>query len=374
MSIMTSTIRAGYKIAKPILFKIDPEAVHTRAMSHAEFLGTSRFAKKILGLLLKNNAEIYRQTLAGIDFRNPIGLAAGFDYEARLTQLLESAGFGFQTIGTITNGPYEGNTRPMLGRLPKSLSLMVNKGFKNSGASAVARKLAGYTFPIPLGVSIGSTNSLNLKTQAQSIADICAAFKIFEASGARHTHYELNISCPNLKGTITFYPPKNLDELLSAIDTLKISRPIFIKMPIEKSADEVVQMLDIILKHKITGIIIGNLQKDRANSTLQTDEVSKFPTGNFSGKPTFTASNEFISLAYKHAGDRLVIIGCGGVFSAEDAYEKIKCGATLVQLITGLIFEGPQLVAEINQKLPTLLQTDSFTHISQAIGSNHRPT
>jgi len=374
MSIYTRGIRASYKIIKPILFKIEPETVHNRLMSTADYMARSANIKHLLSSILKKPYPILRQKIAAIEFKNPVGLAAGFDYDARLTELLDSVGFGFQTIGTITNNPYEGNPRPMLGRLPKSRSLMVNKGFKNKGAAAISRKIAPIHFTIPLGVSIGSTNSLNLKTQAESIADICAAFKIFEASGARHTHYELNISCPNLKGTITFYPPKNLDELLSAIDALKISRPIFIKMPIEKSANEVVQMLDTILKHKIAGIIIGNLQKDRANSALQTDELNKFPTGNFSGKPTFAASNEFISLAYKHAGDRLVIIGCGGVFSAEDAYEKIKCGASLVQLITGLIFEGPQLVAEINQKLPTLLQADSFTHISQAIGSNHRPT
>jgi len=372
MSIMTSTIRAGYKIAKPILFKIDPETVHNRLMSTADYMARSATIKYLLSSILKKPHPILQQKIAAIEFKNPIGLAAGFDYDARLTELLDSIGFGFQTIGTITNNPYEGNPRPMLGRLPKSRSLMVNKGFKNRGAAAISQKIAPIQFPIPLGVSIGRTNSLDLTTQEESIADICTAFNIFEASGARHSHYELNISCPNLKGTITFYPPKNLDDLLSAVDALKIARPIFIKMPIEKSADEVVQMLDIILKHNIAGVIIGNLQKDRANSALQIDEVNKFPTGNFSGKPTYAASNEFISLAYKHAGHRLVIIGCGGVFSAEDAYEKIKCGASLVQLITGLIFEGPQLVAEITEQLPNLLKKDNFPHISAAIGANHR--
>jgi dihydroorotate dehydrogenase len=129
-----------------------------------------------------------------------MGLAAGFDYEARLTQSLFPWGFGFQTVGTITNNPYEGNPRPMLGRLPKSKSLMVNKGFKNLGAETTAKKLKGLTFKIPVGISIGRTNSPKLTTQEESIKDILIAFRKFEKEKIKNAYYELNISCPNLYG------------------------------------------------------------------------------------------------------------------------------------------------------------------------------
>jgi dihydroorotate dehydrogenase len=151
---------------------------------------------------------------------------------------------------------------------------------------------------------------------------------------------------------------------------LKLKKPLFIKMPIEKTNDEVLNMLNVVVEFPVEGIILGNLQKDRKEPSLQKEEVKKFAVGNFSGKPTEKRSNELIAMAYKKYGKKLVIIGCGGVFNASDAYKKIRLGATLVQLITGLIFEGPQLVAQINLELPKFLQRDGFKNISEAIGAD----
>ena len=127
-------------------------------------------------------------------------------------------------------------------------------------------------------------------------------------------------------------------------------------------------MLKVIVKHKVAGVIFGNLQKDKKHSSLDQSEVKKFKMGYFSGKPTYERSNELIKLAYKNFGNKLTIIGCGGIFSADDAYTKIKLGASLVQLITGLIYQGPQLVSEINFGLADLLKKDGYKHISQAVG------
>jgi dihydroorotate dehydrogenase len=157
----------------------------------------------------------------------------------------------------------------------------------------------------------------------------------------------------------------------TAIDKLHLKKPVFIKMPIEKSDKEVLSMLSIIAKHSPQGVIFGNLQKDRKNPVLVKEEVSKFPKGNFSGKPTYKRSNELIKVTYKKYRKRFVIIGCGGVFCAQDAYEKITLGASLVQIITGMIFEGPQVIAAINMELPELLKKDGFTHIQEAIGSRN---
>lgn len=368
---LTGAVTYHY-LLKPLFFQFDPEWVHERIVASGKLLGTCWCGRKILRKTLAYIDESLAQTLHGITFTNPIGLAAGFDYNADLTQILPSVGFGFGSVGTITNRSYGGNPRPMLGRLPKSKSLMVNKGFKNPGASVVSAKLSKLHFHYPVGISIGRSNTTILITQKQSIQDIIAAFISFEKAGVKNAYYELNISCPNLIGDITFYPPKNLRELLSEVTKLKLKKPIFIKMPIEKSDAETRAMLEEIVDFPIKGVIFGNLQKNRQDPALYSEEVNKFDRGNFSGKPTFKRSNELIALAYKNYGKKLTIIGCGGVFSAEDAYTKIKLGASLIQLITGMIFEGPTLIGQINYGLSQLLRADGFTNISQVIGVENR--
>ena len=338
------------QIVKRMLFTRDPVWVHERMSANGELLGrigAGNFLRPIFG----SDDPRLSQKICGIEFNSPIGLAAGFDYNAQLTQILFGLGFGFQSIGTITHLAYEGNGKPMLGRLPKSRSLMVNKGFKNYGVCVISEKLQNLNFKIPLGISIGRSNSLVLKTQKESIQDIITSFKIVEEHGIKNSYYELNISCPNLKGDISFYPPKNLDELLTEIDHLKLTKPVFIKMPIELANKDLLALVEVIVKHSPNGIIIGNLQKNRSDPALLSDEVAKFSVGYFSGKATWTRSNELIALVHKRYKKDLVIIGCGGVFSAEDAYLKLQLGASLVQLITGMIFQGPQLISQINHGL-----------------------
>lgn len=356
---------------KPILFLIDAEVVHNFFLGLGEIFGNIGFKKKIYSFLLSVKDPALKQKIEGINFDSPLGLAAGFDYEARLTQILPSLGFGFGTAGTITNMSYKGNPKPRLGRLPKSKSLMVYKGFKSSGANEAIKRLSKLKFDFPVGLSIGRTNSRRLKTQKQSVEDVVSAFKKFENSNVENAYYELNISCPNLFGDISFYPPRNLDALVGEIEKLKIKRPVFVKMPIEKSDREVLAMLKVLEKYKfIKGVIFGNLQKDRNHPSFDKAEVKRFKKGNFSGRPTKERSNELIELAYKNYKDRFTIIGCGGVFSAKDAYEKIKKGASLIQFITGMIFEGPQVVAQINLGLIELLQRDGYRKIDQAIGKD----
>ncbi len=294
---------------KRVLFQVDPELVHTQMVHFGELCGKLPPILNLFKNIYSYADPGLNQNIAGIQFTNPIGLAAGFDYEARLTLTLASMGFGFGTVGTITNMPYGGNPRPMLGRLPKSRSLMVNKGFKNQGAKVVAQKLGKLTFPYPVGVSIGRTNSLTLKNQKQSIADILAAYQLFEQSNVNHAYYELNISCPNLLGDITFYPPRNLSDLLIEVKKLKLKKPLFIKMPIEKSDAEFLAMLEVLVKFPVAGIIIGNLQKNRIDSSLDPNEVAKFTKGYFSGKPCWSRSNELISLTYKRYKKNLIIVG-----------------------------------------------------------------
>lgn len=317
------------------------------------------------------NNSLLTQKLHGIFFKNPIGLAAGFDYDAHLIQVAARIGFGLTTVGTVTNLYYGGNPPPIMGRLPKSQSLMVYKGFKSSGADVISSRLSGQTFSLPVGISIGRSNNRSLISEKESITDIIACFQKFEEGNIKHSYYELNISCPNLFGTVTFYPPKHLKMLLEEVEKLHLRRPIFIKMPIDRTDSQIRSMLNVIINYTIAGVIFGNLQKDRKNSVLVQEEVAKFPRGNFSGKPTWQRSNELISLAFREYGKKLTIIGCGGVFSAEDAYTKILLGSSLVQLITGMIYSGPQLITQINMTLPEFLKRDGFVSIKEAVGKGN---
>ncbi|OGK23145.1 dihydroorotate dehydrogenase (quinone) [Candidatus Roizmanbacteria bacterium RIFCSPLOWO2_01_FULL_37_13] len=358
------------KILKNIFFLIDAEIIHESMLSTGEILGNIFPVKYSISRLTKYKDSSLKQKISSINFETPVGLAAGFDYEAKLPLITPALGFGLQTIGTITNMPYEGNPKPRLGRLPKSKSLMVNKGFKNEGALQIVKRLEGLRFDIPIGISIGRTNSPKLPTLKQSIEDIVECFIKLQTSNLKHSYYELNISCPNIihGSDITFYPPKNLKTLLAEVEKLRINKPVFVKMPIEKSDRETFNMLDVISKYKIAGVIIGNLQKNRKDPELVQEEVKKFKVGNFSGKPTFNRSNELIKLAYKKFGKKLVIVGCGGIFNADDAYTKIKLGASLLQLITGLVYQGPQLITQINYGLIDRLKEDGFKNIKDAVG------
>lgn len=355
-------------IVKRIIFLFNSELMHDFLTIYGELLGNIKPLRVIIGKLLRYNNKSLEQEVSQIHFENPVGLAAGFDYQARLSKILPSLGFGFGTIGTITNKPYKGNPKPRLGRLVESKSLLVNKGFKNQGIDKILQKLRKNKFEFPVGLSIGKTNSTKAMTQLEAVEDIIQAFKKTERAKIPFSYYELNISCPNLYGNVSFYPPKNLKELLTHVTELKLKKPLFIKMPIEKSNEETLEMLKVISALPVAGVIFGNLQKDKKEPSLKKEEVQKYKMGYFSGKPTEKRSNELIKLAYKNYGNKLVIIGCGGVFNGKDAYKKIKLGASLIQFITGLVFEGPQTAAKINLELASLLKKDGFTNISQAVG------
>ena len=361
-----------YQVLKRFLFLIDPEIIHEYMVKFGEQLGSFKLVQRITAFLFKPPYLTLSQKIAGISFATPIGLSAGFDYEARLTQILHSMGFGFQTIGTISNLYWGGNPKPRLGRLPQSKALLVNKGFKNPGAKAVIEKLNPLTFHNPVGISIGQTNNGQFTTLTEVIQDIMAAFRHFEKSHVKHAYYELNISCPNLQTALNFYNPKNLELLLQAIDKLKLQRPVFVKMPISETDETIVALLQVIVRHSPVGVIIGNLQKNRLDPSVVPSERVGLGRGNLSGKPTFRRSNHLIALAYREVHPRLIIIGCGGVFTPEDAYQKIQLGASLIQLITGMIFQGPQVIAQINQGLSELVARDGYQNLSQAIGTQNK--
>ncbi|HAE36574.1 MAG: dihydroorotate dehydrogenase 2, nonfunctional [Candidatus Nomurabacteria bacterium GW2011_GWF2_35_66] len=364
------------KIIKPILFKFPADDVHTHFLKMGNYLGKNNSIKNFLSSILHYKNIILNQKVAGINFENPIGLAAGFDYDADLIEILPSIGFGYHSIGTVTNLAYEGNPRPMLGRLPKSRSLLVNKGFKSMGMSSVLKKInKRRTDSIPLGISIGSTNKTYKKIEDMA-EDIYFSFdKVLKVD--YFDYFELNISCPNLINVENlkekFDDPVGFAILLNKLSYLNINKPLFIKMHAEKSVKDTLSLLSVAENYKwITGVIMSNLVKNRNNKSFDKDEIKNAGRGNFSGKPTEEFSNNLISEVYKKYKDRFIIIGCGGVFNAADAYEKIKRGATLVQMITGMIYEGPSVIGEINKDLAKLLKKDGYKSVSEAVGKYHK--
>jgi dihydroorotate dehydrogenase/uncharacterized membrane protein len=342
-----------YQPFKRLMFLVDAEDVHNRMTYFGKLLGNSDLGKKLTAWTFKYNSPHTEKIIDGIIFPNPIGLAAGFDYNGDLTQVLPSVGFGYQMVGTVTYQPYEGNKKPRLGRFPKSKSLLVNKGLKSLGAVAIADKLAKLSFEYPVGVSIAATNKHFDSTKDQ-LLDIIKSFQIFERSLVEHSFYEMNISCPNTFGGEPFTNPKRLKFLLDALSKITISRPVYIKMPIDQSEADTIELLKVASNyHFIKGVNIGNLAKDRKNAQMDPEEKAQWQTmqGNLSGKPTFKKSNQLINATKKQFADRFTIIGTGGVFSPEDAQLKMDLGADLVQLISGMIFEGPQLMGMINFEL-----------------------
>ncbi len=339
-------------ILKRIFFLLDPENVHNLMTRVGAVMGQFWLMRKLNSVVFAYYSPQLATTHNGITFPNPVGLSAGFDYNGNLTQILPAVGFGWHTIGTVTLEPYAGNPQPRLGRFPNSKALLVNKGLKNLGAHQIIKNLQPLEFSIPVGISIASTNRL-FSTTKEQIMDIMSCFALFEKSQVKHRYYELNISCPNTFGGEPFTTPDRLEVLLSALDTVKIQRPIYVKMPIDQSEKETLALLAVLDKHTVAGVILGNLTKDKNNPAVAKEDLSnwKQQKGNLSGKPTFDRSNTLIALTKKHYRKRFTIIGTGGIFSPEDAQLKLKLGADLVQLITGMIYVGPQLIGSINRNL-----------------------
>jgi dihydroorotate dehydrogenase subfamily 2 len=358
-------------IVKPLLFLFPADNVHEFFLLMGKKLGKSTLIKKLLEEAWSYEDEILEQKILGLDFKNPIGLSAGFDYNADLIEVLPSIGFGFHSIGTLTHESYKGNPAPMLSRRPKSRSLLVNKGFKNKGVKNILSKL-NQSHRLPIGVSIGATNKPYPDFTAM-LQDIVNGFHDAE-NFKNFDYYELNISCPNLLNLQNLKEqldtPSGLKQALKLLEKIKLEHPVFIKMPLERSKDEIKEIIAVANNFPfIYGLIFSNLAKDRTNKAFDAEEIKKAGKGNFSGKPVEEKSNEILSYAYSTYGKRFILVGVGGIFTAEDAYKKILLGASLVQIITGMVFMGPQQIGLINKGLAKLLRKDGYKNIKDAIGA-----
>ncbi len=422
-------------ILKPILFKFDPEDIHDLFIKVGNLLGQTSATRYLTRVLFDYENPVLEQEILGIKFKNPVGLSAGFDKNARLTKILPAVGFGFAEAGSVTGRPCKGNEGRHLWRLPKSKSLIVYYGLTNDGAEAIARRLLEVQLQVSpkldfeqeakgpevglrahlksnflhksnfvLGISLAKTNDQKTITTEAGTADYIKAYEAFLKTDVGD-YFTINISCPNTFGGEPFVEPERLDLLLSAfakirdeesarglpsvkakevqlqvspkLDFVSVNRPLFIKLPPDLSEEKLDAIIELVKKYKINGFVSTNLTKDRNNPLIKDKIKDPLPTdkGGLSGKIVEELATKQIEYIYKKIKDlpqteRPIIIGCGGIFTAQDAYNKIKAGASLLQLITGMIFEGPQVISEINQGLVTLLQKDGYKNISEAVGKS----
>lgn len=371
MQFFRSIFRVSYKyVIKPVLFKKTPDIVHEGLIKLALFLQKLPGFIALGGwMLTPRRTDKLKQEICGITFHNPVGISAGFDKNIELQPTLQMIGCGFETGGSVTRHSRAGNPKPWFYRLPKTKSLVVHAGLANNGIDKITtniEKSVSLQTDMPLIISVAAVACDDKCTTDEAINEVCETLQIIQQKRLAQI-VEINISCPNAQDGQPFIELQNLKKLLDKVDKLGYSLPLFIKMPNKESWEGFEPILDEVAQHNVQGVTIANLVKDRASVDVK-DELPSNIKGGLSGKPTYNRSNELIKRTYQKYGSKLVIIGVGGIFSAEDAYEKIRSGASLVGLITGMIFEGPQLIGDINADLEKKIDSEGCQTIAQVVG------
>jgi len=360
---------------RPILFRLSPETAHDYALTSLSFL---LGAKPIRQIVASRNQITASGTLErfGLEFRNPIGLAAGLDKNGRYVRELAALGFGFIEVGTVTNEAQGGNPKPRVFRLPQDRALINRLGFNNVGAERVAENLRRHRPNCILGVNIGKSRSVPIE---EAIPDYLASFDaVYDVAD----YIAVNVSSPNTPNLRALQQHESLKDLLSSLqernaelsrrDLLKQPKPLLLKIAPDLSEAEIESIVDVALRTNVSGIIATNTTIKRDGLRTSIDEVRACGAGGLSGGPLRDRSNQVISLIYRTAQGRLPIIGVGGVFAAEDAWEKICAGASLVQLYTGFVYEGPAVVRRINEGLQRLITQEDFASLDEAVGCQAR--
>jgi dihydroorotate dehydrogenase len=367
MSLYTALIR-------PLLFRLDAETAHRFAVEFSRVAGSLPLVPQITNAFLEFTAPQLETEVSGIRFNNPIGLAAGWDKSGRAMKLLDNSGFGFYEIGSISGRSSLGNRKPRLFRLPNDLAIIVNYGLPNEGVDVIAARLASHHARIPIGVNIVKTNDgadAPLCTDDEIIGDYLNCVSRVH----RYSHYiSLNLSCPNARAGKDFFAiPGNIRLLLEQIAPLQVGCPFFLKVAPDPGPES---MERLIVESESFSFVKGfmfNLPTGKPGSLrlVTPREILNRMPGAVSGKPVAHLINQCIREMYvRMPRNRFSIIAAGGVFTAEDAYEKICLGASLVQLYTALVYEGPGIVKTINRGLLRLLQRDGFENIRQAVGTS----
>ena len=365
-----------YKLIRPLLFSLDAEHAHRWGLRSAR-LGQA-VGMKALKAMYEYEHDALKIKRFGMAFSNPVGLAAGFDKNARLPAFWKALGFGFAEVGSVTARPSEGNPHPRAFRLPEDRAIINRMGLNNEGAEAVAERLkADDHAELPLGINIAKTHDPDIMGEA-AVEDFRRGFRLLAPLAG---YVALNISCPNTREGKTFESPSALRALLEAIhrENESVGVPVLLKLSPPLS-DHVVYdsamhaIIELAREYEVDGFIAANTAKDRAGLLTPAETVEEMGPGGLSGVPLARRTTRLIRHLYRATDGELPIIGVGGIDSARAAYEKIRAGASLVQIYTGLIYEGPGLVKEIKKNLARLVLADGYGRLEDAVGVDARQT
>ena len=363
-----------YSSLKPLLFRLSPETAHRLTVGAARIAAYT--AVRLLDPVFDFQSPALKITLWGHQYPNPVGLAAGFDKNARLIDFWPHVGFGFAEVGSVTYRASKGNPRPRLFRLPEDHALINRMGLNNQGAPKIAKRIGnrGMYHPFPLGINLAKTNDPAVLGEA-AVEDYVESFRLL---GPKANYIALNISCPNTADGRTFEDPEALDRLLDALlaarTEMSLRVPVLVKLSPAISERIVFdslleELVSVCLERKVQGFIATNTASDRSGLRTDPATLDRIGPGGLSGPPIAKRSNRLITYLHQKTAGRLPIIGVGGIDSGTAAYEKIRAGASLVQLYTGLIYEGPGLVMRVKQDLVRLLEEDGYLSVGQAIGT-----
>ncbi|MBY0539185.1 quinone-dependent dihydroorotate dehydrogenase [Patescibacteria group bacterium] len=344
------------------LFIKDPETAHKLALFFLKIVGLFPFSQ-LTAFVAKTQKLELQQRVFGVNFPNPVGLAAGLDKDGGSAKGLESLGFGFLELGTVTKYPQDGNPRQRIFRFDSDRALVNRMGFNNKGAGALSRRLAHLKMNIPVGISIG-------KSKRTELEDAAADYRFsLERLYDHGDYFAINVSSPNTPGLRELQDKKFLVEIVSMMnefrDAQKVRKPLLVKIAPDLSYEAIDEVLKVCEDGKIDGIIAVNTTVARLGVSRAATETA----GGLSGEPIKKRATEIISYIHSKKPN-MPIIGVGGIFTAEDAYEKIKAGASLLQVYTGFIYEGPLIARAINEGLAVFLKRDGYKSISEAVGKN----
>ena len=312
---------------------------------------------------------ILSQHLIGLDFTNPIGLAAGFDKNAEVVKSMFSLGFGFVEIGTVTPLPQKGNPKPRVFRLDQDKAIINSLGFNNKGSKKIKKNILKLTNNYSANKIIG----INLGKNKNSLNSIDDYLHGIDELGSLASYITINISSPNTVGLRDLQLRGNIEKLIKKIVTKREEiesinkKPIFIKISPDLNEDQLRDIALISLANNIDGLILTNTTINRNEKLLS---INKNIKGGLSGRPLFEASNIILKKMFNLTNGQIILIGVGGISNGSDCYEKIKSGASLVQLYTALTFAGPLLISKVKSELIDLIKTDGYKNISEVIGKS----
>lgn len=332
-----------YKLLiRPILFLFDPEKVHHFTFAVLKMGFKIPFLKKIVSSVYGVDNEKLERTIFGLTFKNPVGLAAGFDKNAVLIDELSTFGFGFVEIGTVTPKPQIGNPKKRLFRLKQDKAIINRMGFNNDGVDVVVERLKKVKSDIIIGGNIGKNKAT---PNENAVDDYVICFnKLFN-----HVHYfVVNVSSPNTPNLRALQDKEPLSHILNTLQELNQAKenpkPILLKIAPDLNVDQLFDIIDIVKETKIDGLIATNTTIERNNLISKSHIVE---VGGLSGKPLEKRSTEVIQFLVNKSNNNIKIIGVGGIFNANDAQEKLNKGADLIQVFTGFIYKGPSIVNQI---------------------------